>query len=266
MNPPDDPIHSACGQGDLSAVTDLISRLQKSDPSYKPPFPTILYAATSHDCVNVAKYCLDHHAVVTPDIMRILLINRAKTVYELFLDSNAVDANYYIPWFGDILSHAARRNDFEWAHLCLSHGADPNRNLVDEHKSILASVAESEKGTVKMAELLIGHGALVKGSGAIVMAAEEGKLDMVKFLLEEGAEIDEMGIEHPTDPRFIEDVGTPLHRAVVGSHSDVVRFLLAKGADVGARDGRGRLALDLATGTGEKAIVEMLEQRGGAGE
>ena len=47
-----------------------------------------------------------------------------------------------------------------------------------------------------MAELLIEYGAKVQGSGAIVMAAEEGKVEMVRSLLGKGADVDEIGIEH----------------------------------------------------------------------
>ena len=51
--------------------------------------------------------------------------------------SNAkLDVNYYIPWFGDILSNVGTKNDLEWAKFCLDHGANPNQNLVDEHKRI----------------------------------------------------------------------------------------------------------------------------------
>lgn len=162
MNPPDDPLHSACAQGDLPAVKDLIARYLTADPSYNPPFSSMLYAAARSDRVDIARYCLDHQALINPETIKILMINRSKAVYELLLDSHAVDVNFYIPWFGDILSNVARANDFDWTRLCLSHGADPNLNLVDEYMSILASVAESEKGSSAMAELLIKHG--VSGS------------------------------------------------------------------------------------------------------
>ena len=161
MNPPDDPLHSACAKGDLPAVTDLITRNQAADPSYSPPFSSMLYAAARNDRAAIARYCLDHQAPINPEIIKILMINRSKAVYELLLDSHAVDVNFYIPWFGDFLSNVARANDFEWTRLCFSHGADPNMNLVDEHMSILASVAESEKGSLEMAELLVKHGVSV---------------------------------------------------------------------------------------------------------
>lgn len=149
----------------------------------------------------------------------------------------------------------------EWTSLCLQHGANPNLNLVDEHKSLLAAVAEL--ASVDIARLLIERGgATVKGSGAIVMAAEEGKLDMVQLLLEKGADVNEVGIEHPTDPRYHEDVGSALHRAVWGKKEEVVRFLLGvEGVDLRLKDGLGRTAMQLAEEGGDKEIIEMLRQK-----
>lgn len=255
-----DELYDACTNGDLNAVTALISRSKTANRSYTPDFNSMLYAATTADRASVAKYCLDNGAAVTRDIMRDLLISRAKETYVLFLDAKAIDIDYYIPWFGDMLSNAATRDDFEWARLCLSRGADPNLNLVDEHKSILAAVAET--ASVEMAMLLIEHDAQVKGSGTIVMAAEEGKSDMVKLLLDKGADIDEIGIEHPTDPRFLEDMGSALHRPVVGGHEAVVKFLVEKGANVNLKDVMGRTPLALAQAKGNGAIVELLRERG----
>lgn len=127
---------------------------------------------------------------------------------------------------------------------------------MDEHTSILATVAEI--ASVEMAALLIKHGAHAKGSGAIVMAAETGKMEMLKMLLNEGADIDEVGIEHPTDPRFKEDMGSALHRAVAGGHEAVVRFCLERGADTRLRDPMGRTPVALAREKGVQKILEIV--------
>lgn len=253
-------LYKACSEGNLDAVVAIISRSKLVNPSCMPPFSSMMDTAASKDRVSIVKYCLDNGAVVTPDIMRTVLINRPKETYLLFLDTEAVEINYYIPWFGDILSEVAKRDNFEWTKLCLSRGANPNENLVDEHTSLLAAVAEL--ASVEMAALLIEHGAHVKGSGAIVMAAEEGKLDMVKLLLDKGADINEIGIEHPTDPRYKEDMGSALHRAVVGEHEEVVKFLMDNGADVNLKDVMGRTPLALAQGKNNTAIVALLKERG----
>ena len=256
-----DLLYDACQKGDLEAVKRTIAQLKASNSAYQPPFSSILYASTSKDRANVVKYCLDHSTPITPEIMKIILINKTKDVYKLLLDTNAIDVNYYIPWFGDILSNAATHDDFKMIAICLSHDADPNANIVDEHMSILAAVAEL--ASVEMARLLLKHGARLRGSGAIVKAAEAGKLEMVKVFLEEGADVNEVGIEHPTDPRYKEDMGTALHRAVIEGHEEIVRLLLAHGAVMSLEDPMGRTPLALAMDKGNDIIHGLLREQSG---
>lgn len=246
-------LYEACIQGSLAAVTTIVSRSRATNPSWSPPFSSMLYIATSKDYPAIVQYCLENAAPITPKIMEILLLDRAKQTYTLLLDLKAVDVNYDHPWWGDILSHFAIADDFEWVHLCLKHGADPNQNVVYERKSVLAAAAEW--ASVEMAALLIKHGARVIGCGAIVMAGQEGKVEMAKMLLDEGADINEIGIEHPTDVRYKKEMGSALHRAVEKGHEAMVRFWLERGADVRLKDPMGRTPAALAR---ENGIVKML--------
>ncbi len=54
------------------------------------------------------------------------------------------------------------------------------------------------------------------------------------------------------------DGWTPLHVACEKGHASVVRLLLERGADVNARDGKGRTALVLAGQQGHKDVVRLL--------
>lgn len=254
-------LHEACLTGDDDAIKAFVSHQQAANDANSPRWPALMYTATSKDHGSIVQYCLDNGAKVTNDVMKILLINRSKETYTLLLDAKAVDINYYIPWFGDILGNVATDNDREWTGFCLRHGADPNKNLRDEHKSLLAAVAGF--ASVEKVNMLDGNGgAAVRGSGAIVMAAEEGKLDMVKYSLDNGAEINEFGIEHHTDERYKEDMGSPLHKAVDGGHEDVVRFLLDKGADVRLKDPLGRTPMILALPKNNARMAELLKAHG----
>ena len=253
-------LHQACQDEDLDAVQKYISQQEAVDPSFKPPWQEMLYTATGKDSVEIATYCLKNGAAVTDDVLKKLLICRAKAIYIACLETKKVDVNHYIPWYGDILSNAATANDLEWARLSLEHGADPNLNLYEEHKSILAATAEL--ASLEMVTLLVENGAHVKGSGAIVMAAEEGKLDVVEYLLDHGADIDEIGIEHPTDPRYKEDMGSALHRAVNAGHRDVVEYLIKQGANLNLKDEMERTPMDLARTRKDEVIENLLEDAG----
>ena len=86
---------------------------------------------------------------------------------------------------------------------------------------------------------------------------------MVRVLLEEGADVNEVGIEHPTDPRYKEDMVTALHRAVVEGHEEMVRFLLARGAVVSLEDPMGRTPLALAIDKGNAGTYRLLKEQSG---
>lgn len=121
---------------------------------------------------------------------------------------------------------------------------------------------------LQMAKLLIDHVAEVKGGGAFIMAAEEGNLEMVRLLLAQRADINELGIEHPTDERFREDVGTALQRAAFEGYVDVVRCLIEKGADKGFRGlmGEDNGRVGEGKGTQRDCIVAFLRQAGGTAD
>lgn len=116
--------------------------------------------------------------------------------------------------------------------------------------------------TVEVADLLLQHGAKMEGSGAIVLAAEEGKLDMVKFLLEKGADIDEIGLKDFGDDGVTEEGGSALHKAVTVECEDVARYLLDKGADVNLLDIKGRTPLIRARENKSDTITNLLKTYG----
>ena len=91
-----------------------------------------------------------------------------------------------------------------------------------------------------------------------MLAAEAGQEDIVRFLLEKGADINEMGWEDPTDPREGEELGSPLHKAAANGHEGVVRILLQSGAEVDLKDAQGRTALQLAEAHEYREITKLL--------
>ncbi len=253
-------LYNLCHAGDLPAVLAYLSHQTSQNPSFDPHLESIMYVATEKDHVAIVQHCLDSGGKVTSCLLENILVGRQFKTYEALLVAKAVDPNRWVGWNGDILAHAAVEDDIPFVKLCLAHGADPNCNLFESYKTVLTATAE--EASVPMAALLLENGSILKGSGALAAAAKAGKLDMLEFLLEKGADIDELGIHHPSDRRCDKDDGSALHQAVRNGHDELVPFLLAKGADVNLKDVMGRTPLAFAKAKGNEKLVSMLKEHG----
>ncbi|GMU52170.1 MAG: hypothetical protein AMXMBFR33_13160 [Candidatus Xenobia bacterium] len=124
----------------------------------------------------------------------------------------------------------------------------------DEGETALMEAAE--EGHLEVVRWLLEQGARPnlhddEGETALIEAAEEGRRDVVALLLDWGAFIN----AHNHRGR------TALMEAVTEGHTEVVALLLQRGAAVGLVDNRGRSAFDLAAGN--QAMLDLLARRGG---
>jgi ankyrin repeat protein len=88
---------------------------------------------------------------------------------------------------------------------------------------------------------------------ALYLASEEGHVNIVKLLLDRGADIDAK----------VDLWGTALTIAAVSNQEEVVRLLLERGADVNVENEFCNSALDAAAQYGHEEIAEMLYNAGG---
>ena len=111
---------------------------------------------------------------------------------------------------------------------------------------------------VEMIELFIKYGAQVDSSGALIVAAQYGKLETISCLIAHGANVnliqwtDTMIFKRP------DQAESALHRAVKGSHKAVAALLLENGADVNLEDANGKTSLDLARDMENDSLVRLL--------
>jgi ankyrin repeat protein len=111
-------------------------------------------------------------------------------------------------------------------------------------------------GSVSRMQLLHLAGASVNSPAAsrtpLCLAAGEGRLTAVRYLLDEGADLNGRDA----------DGNTPLTEAAFFGHAPVVKELLVRGANVNAVSVSGT-ALDIAMSKGNAAIIELLKHYGG---
>lgn len=137
----------------------------------------------------------------------------------------------------------------------LGHGAKVSRETLKT-----AALMGTPVPTMALLVEKCGAAAL-KDTGALQFAAARGERDMVDFLLDVGADVEEL----PTQLGDIREPGpgTALYEAVRGQHVDIVQLLLERGAKSDkpckTPSGRKETALQAARRQGNSQITNLLE-------
>jgi ankyrin repeat protein len=134
---------------------------------------------------------------------------------------------------------AARAGHANILSLLLEHGADVDGRSTYNYTPLLQA---SLYGNIEAGQFLLDHGADINtridnGSTALTLAASYGYVEFARMLLHRGAGINDCD-------NYLSS--TPLHWAVRSQDVQVVQFFLDHGADVSARDQKGRTPCQLA--------------------
>jgi ankyrin repeat protein len=160
-----------------------------------------------------------------------------------------------------VLMAAAEGGDRTVVRLLLAKGAGVKARTRVGWTALHAAALAGDLG---LAEDLLAHGAEVNarekfhGRTPLLWAAARGRADLVKLLLNHGAD---------AKVRESFNGATALIWAAASERGDLglVKLLLEKGADLGAKDDRGDWALDWARRRGCREIVHALEQTSAQG-
>jgi ankyrin repeat protein len=243
----------------LKALEAFIQQQREADLDYSLPFRDLFRAAADWNADKIAVYCLEHGQPVFDGVMTGVVVNESFAVYRVLIERKAVDINYYVPWYGDILGTFAFSGKMDWVRFCLKHGADPNRNVISDGLRPLACAAGT--GDMEMVDLMLEYGARLEGSYALVEAALFGHMEIVKHLLAMGADIDEVGIEGPPGDEGYQYMGSPLHHAATHGLTEIALFLINARANVRLMDPMGRTAEDLALKNNHTEILDALRRK-----
>ena len=256
FDPPD--LVAAARSSDHQAVRALLEAGADPDATYGDG-TTALHWAAHRDSHAMATDLLaagadvdaaDDHGV-TP--LALASLNGSLSIVDTLLaagaDANAARGNGETP-----LMTAARVGSLDVVRILLAAGADPNATEATlGQTALMLAVAENH---TPVARLLLETGAAVSARSTnrftpLLFAAQQGNLAAADLLLSAGADADESapdGIGGNTNARSRFVAGTDadaLLVAIDSGHSELARFLLARGADPD-HDGAGRTALHAA--------------------
>ncbi|MBI5524915.1 MAG: ankyrin repeat domain-containing protein [Deltaproteobacteria bacterium] len=163
----------------------------------------------------------------------------------------------------DTMIEHARAGDVEKLRAAVKAGADVNAAGAKGMTPLWAAVEGGQLSAVKFLVAMGGETRIVLPIAApaggevdaspMVVAAARGSLEIVKFLKDNGADVNFKG------PLSF----TPLMAAAEGGHAEVVKFLLSNGADPKLKDKSGKTAADYAKAKGHAGIVKLLRKKPG---
>ncbi|KAM0293820.1 hypothetical protein ACHAO9_001506 [Fusarium lateritium] len=283
-------------------LTHVVARLLQdgnSDPNYRlQNGDTALHQACFHGCKEVAAQLLENGAELDAVNMSgdtalhlasmfdhgemvAILIERGANVHakayldqtplhyasstghihvaRLLLDAGADPRSKSAHGYTPIVA-ATIGNHISMVQLLLDRGADQGADINTAADELSRALCEAcEEGFLELIKLLVNRGADIKSRTTggrkltpLYSAILGGHLEAVSFLLDQGCSTEEVYVAQ----------GKPLHYASVSEHSHIAKLLLQRGANIEARDNCGRQPIHLAAYAGRAGTVKLLVEKG----
>lgn len=169
-----------------------------------------------------------------------------------------------IPFNANVFVQRTAQGDLPAVELFLAAGMKPNVRNREGRNALLVAAREGHLGIVKT---LLAKGAdvngesrnedLERGKTALMFAAQRGHAGIVQALLDRGADVN---ARTDASKEFDLPGWTPLIWAASEGHMAVVKLLLANSADLHTKDNKGRTALWHAANNGYSDIVQLFKK------
>jgi len=153
------------------------------------------------------------------------------------IEEEGADVNEVDDWGKLALGYAAYFEHKEIVEFLLMYGADINGRDVDPEYFPEGKILDG----------------MEDGWGAVHYLADAGKLEMLQFMIEKGADINLIDKRYGLSPLFL---------ATFNDHYEVVQALIDAGADWNFRDKDGETVFHATAARGKPARVEMLLDMG----
>lgn len=172
---------------------------------------------------------------------------------KLLIGNNSKVLFNFIEWtpYRTPLTHAIRQKKYEIVEFLIKEErihrlrGDPDKRAFNIALKI---------GDLKSVEIFIKYGLIINDYYDIplIKASEVGNIDIVKFLVEHGAEVN---IKDPWDT-------TPIYAACRERNLEVVKYLIEEGANINKKINSGWTPLHTAVYNGDFQIVKLLLEKG----
>ena len=215
----------------------------------------------------ILSFCFSQGLKLNPELVNDPRIYAARdsgsiACFRVLLE-NGMDVNNYLELGGSPLVSACQSGNVDLAEFLLSKGADPNNGYYSGYYEALLWAILGSNASLEMVRLLLRRGTVVKGTGALIAAAEHGQLGAVGLLLEHGERTGDLNLNEVEeygayDDRKPDEQGTALYKAATKGHAGIVDILLDKGANTSFKDAKGRSTADAAEEKGYQEIVQRL--------
>jgi ankyrin repeat protein len=241
---------AGCGGGDRAAS-------EAATVDYRAA--TVLEAVLLKDAAAVAEFIAAGADVNAPEIDGTTLLMRAihgrtPEIARLLIDAGA-DVGAANRYGVNPLYLAARAQDAASARALLDAGADPNIALPEGETALMTA---SQAGSVEIVRMLLGDPGL-DPSPAAQTAAPAVTSGYGAVAVNTAPPLPRRADPNAKESRYGR---TALMRAAAAGHADVVRLLLAAGADADATDDEGATPALLATLNGRLRVTRLLLEAG----
>jgi uncharacterized protein len=243
------PLMFAAQQGDAASAKSLIKAGAKVDDAQPKTALTSLMIASAEGKVEAANVLLDSGA-----------------------NPNLVDANGYAA-----LHRVVRDSDYginpeqkdailEITKSLLKHGANPNLRIAQDKSKAADEIKRGANAFYGKRAALTVTEILLQGATPVLLAAEVNNLDVIKALVEAGADPNIPTEQGTTALMMSAGAGTDVQRAREPEEravaTETAKFLVDHGADVNAAGQFGWTALHAAAYQGLNDDIEYLVSKG----
>jgi len=187
-------------------------------------------------------------------------------------DPNLVDANGYASLHRVVrdsdygINLASREEVLTVVRSLLNHGANPNARLNQDKEKAAEEIRNGNVATYEKRAAVTVTEIILQGATPLLLAAEVNNLDVIKALVEAGAD-PLIGTERGTTPLMMAaGAGTDVQRERAPEERttavETAKFLVERGADVNAAGQYGWTALHAAAYQGINDLIEYLISKG----